>query len=100
MTAPSEGHPQLAHNTSGSYGHEFKSSASWGSSIAASSTIYVLLGLLLASGLATKSYINRKKPVAVKCVKKTAPPTPAPPPKPVEVKPVEPKVLPKQTAPA
>ena len=85
----------------GTYGHEFKGGGSWGSSIAASSTIYVLLGILLASGMATKTYIDRKKPVGVKFVEKIAPPTPAPPPpKPVEVKPIEPKVLPKQTAPA
>jgi TonB family protein len=84
----------------GSYGHEFKSGGSWGSSLAASSTIYVLLGILLASGMATKSYIERKKPVEVKFVQKVAPPAPAPAPKPVEAKPIEPKVIPKQTAPA
>jgi protein TonB len=101
MTTPSQLQSELEDSAFGSYGHEFKGGASWGSSIAASSTIYVLLGLLLASGMATKSYIDRKKPVSVKFVeKKVTPEIPAPPPKPVEVKPVEPKVLPKQTAPA
>lgn len=85
----------------GSYGHEFTSGGSWGSSIAASSTIYVLIGLLVASGMATKTFIARKKPVEVKFVERVAPaPVPAPPPKPVEAKPIEPKVMPKQTAPA
>ena len=99
MSTPS--HADVEEVPFGSYGHEFKSGGSWGSSIAASGTIYVLLGILLASGMATKSYIERKKPVEVKFVEKVAPPPPpAPAPKPVEAKPIEPKVIPKQTAPA
>jgi protein TonB len=86
----------------GSYGHGFTTQGSWASSLAASSTIYVLLGLLLASGMATKTYIERKKPVAVKFVEKVVKPPPIAPPqaKPLEAKPIEPKVLPKQAAPA
>jgi protein TonB len=86
----------------GSYGHEIETGGSWGSSILASSTIYVLLGVLLASGMATKSYIERKKPVPVKFVEKVvrAKPVAPPPPKPIEAKPIQPKVLPKQAAPA
>jgi protein TonB len=98
MAAPSH----LEESPFGSYGHEFKSGGSWGSSLVASSGIYVLLGILLASGMATKTYIERKKPVQVKFVEKVARPKPIalPPPKPIEVKPIEPKVLPKQAAPA
>jgi len=94
--------PNLEDNPFGSYGDDFKSGGSWGSSLAASSTIYVLVGLLVASGMATKSYIERKKPVPVKFVEKVVRPKPVapPPPKPVEAKPIDPKVLPKQTAPA
>jgi TonB family protein len=86
----------------GAYGHEMRTGGSWGSSLVASSTIYVLMGLVLASGVATKQYIERKKPVQVKFVEKVAKPRPVapPPPKPVEVKPIEPKVTPKQAAPA
>ena len=86
----------------GSYGHDFKTSGSWGSSLVASSTIYVLVGIVLASGMATKTYIERKKPVPVKFVEKVAKPRPLapPPPKPVEMKPIEPKVLPRQAMPA
>jgi TonB family protein len=86
----------------GSYSHDFKSSGSWGSSLVASSTIYGVLGVILASGMATKTYIERKKPVPVTFVEKVAKPRPvAPPlPRPVEVKPIVPKVLPKQAAPA
>ena len=85
----------------GSYGHDFKTSGSWGSSLVASSTIYVLVGIVLASGMATKTYIERKKPVPVKFVEKVVKPRPvAPTPKPIEVKPIEPKVLPRQATPA
>src|SRR5262245_61691908 len=87
----------------GSYGHDFNTQGSWLSSIAASSTIYVLFAILLASGMATKTYIQRKR-VPVKFVEKVVkPPAPAlpPPPKIIELKPVEPpKVLPRQAAPA
>jgi TonB family protein len=86
----------------GSYGQGFKTRGSWVSSLAASGTIYVLIGVLLASGMATKTYIERKKPVAVKFVEKVvkAPPV-APAPKAIEAKPIEPKVLStKQQAPA
>lgn len=86
----------------GSYGHDFKTSGSWGSSLVASSAIYVLIGIVLASGVATKTYMERKKPVQVKFVEKVAKTRPVapPPPKPIEVKPIDPKVLPKQAAPA
>jgi TonB family protein len=86
----------------GSYGQDVRTSGSWASSLLASSGIYVLLGIVLASGMATKTYIERKKPVPVKFVEKVAKPRPVapPPPKPVETKPIEPKVLPKQAAPA
>ena len=90
-------------NPFGSYGHGVTTRGSWASSLAASGTIYVLIGLVLASGMATKTYIERKKPVQVKFVEKVVKPPPpvAPPPKPVEAKPIEPKVLPtKQQAPA
>jgi outer membrane biosynthesis protein TonB len=90
-------------NPFGSYGQGLDTGRSWFSSLIASSGIYLLLGLLIASGMATKTIIERKKPVPVKFVEKVVrPPAPAPaPPKPVEAKPIEPKALPtKQAAPA
>lgn len=93
--APSTG----ADNPFGSFGHEFESRRSWVSSLAASSTVYVLLGLVAASVTATKTYIERKKPVPVKFVEKVvkppppAPPMPKEPPKPVELKPPPPPKL-------
>jgi protein TonB len=90
-------------NPFGSYGTDLDTGRSWFSSLIASSGIYLLLGLLVASGMATKTMIERKRPVPVKFVEKVVrPPAPvAPPPKPVELKPIEPKVLPtKQAAPA
>jgi len=90
-------------NPFGSYGADLDTGRSWFSSLLASSGIYLLLGLLVASGMATKTIIERKRPVPVKFVEKVvrpAAPVP-PPPKPVELKPIEPKILPaKQAAPA
>jgi len=88
-------------NPFGSYGHDFDTGRSWFSSLIASSGIYLLLGLLVASGMATKTIIERKRPVPVKFVEKVVrPPAPVVP-KPLERKPIEPRILPsKQAAPA
>lgn len=90
-------------NPFGAYGHGFETRRSWLSSLAASSGVYLALGLLAASITATTTIIERKKPVEVKFVEKTVkpPPPPVAAPKPVDPKPATPpKVETKQAAPA
>lgn len=88
-------------NPFGSYGRGVETQRSWLSSLLASSGVYLLIGIVLASGVATQRIIERKKPVQVKFVEKVVKPVPPPPtaPKPLELKPPPPQVLQKQAAP-
>jgi hypothetical protein len=60
------------------YGHGDQLQRSWTSSLLASSSIYVLVGLLIAALSATKTIVERKKAVEVKFVEKVVKEPPPP----------------------
>ena len=76
------------------YGQGDRLQRSWTSSLLASSTIYVVVGLLIAALSATKTIVERKKPVDVKFVEKVVKEPPPPEPK------IEPVPPPPVAAPA
>ena len=74
----------------GSYGAAQGTGTSWKSSLAASSVIYILVGLLVMSIPVTK-HIIQSKPIQLTFVEKVVrqPPPPPPPPPKLDVKPVQ-----------
>src|SRR4029453_7422297 len=81
--APSAAHPpfrrdRMAEQAFGSFAHygESADKGSWLSSLAASSFIYVLIGLAVLSIPVTQHVIEKRKPVQVKFVERLVKPPP------------------------